>query len=129
MLDLRARTAARRRAFALVTILVFVWCQVVAAAHATTMAAAGVAGEHSGADMAEMVGCDGLPDTGADGGSDCPTEDATSDSGKFPVFFPLPAAAPFTLLQSRASGPSRLDRYAFPQGQAPPRTRLCSWLI
>lgn len=119
---------ARRRAFALAAMLVFVWCQIVAVTHASTMPAADLAGSHA-AEMAGMVGCDGLPDTDSDGDSDCPTEDATSDVSKLPLSLPLPPAAPFALVVARDQCPCGMARYELPQGRAPPRSRLCSWLI
>lgn len=122
-----ARTLARRRAFALVAVLMLVWCQIVAAAHATTMAS--VEAMDGSAEMAAMVGCAGLPDTDGDDASDCPTEDATSDAGNLPVFAPLPPAPAFALARAQDRGAVGLARYELPQGRAPPRSRLCSWLI
>lgn len=122
-----ARTLARRRAFALVAMLVLVWCQIVASAHATSMV--GMDGMDGSTEMAAMVGCDGLPDTDGDDASDCPTEDATSDAGNLPVFAPLPPAPAFALARAQDRGAVGLARYELPQGRAPPRSRLCSWLI
>lgn len=124
MTRLSPRMLARRRAFALVAMLILVWCQIVASAHATTMVGMG-----GSADMAAMVGCDGLPDTDGDDASDCPTEDATSDIGKLPVFAALPPALPFGVVRTAELGPVGLVRYELPQGRAPPRPRLCCWLI
>lgn len=127
MLRLPTRMLARRRAFALVAMLVLVWCQIVASAHATSMV--GMDGMDGPAEMAAMVGCDGLPDTDGDDASDCPTEDATPDSGKLPVFAPLPPVQAFALARAQVSGSVGLARYELPQGRAPPRSRLCCWLI
>lgn len=109
--------------------LVLVWCQIVAAAHATSMMTTNMAAEDAAAEMVAMTGCDGLPDTDLDGGSDCPAEDATSDWGKIPVFAPLPPAMPFALVDQHGAVPATSIRYELPQGRAPPRPRLCSWLI
>lgn len=127
MFRLSTRMVARRRAFALVAMLMLVWCQIVASAHATTMVS--MDGMGAGSDMAAMVGCDGLPDTDGDDSSDCPTEDATSDFGKVPVFAALPPALPFAVVHAADLGPVGLVRYELPQGRAPPRPRLCCWLI
>lgn len=126
MFRLATRMVAGRRAFALLVMLMLVWCQIVASAHATTM----VSMDGMGAgDMAAMVGCDGLPDTDGDDSSDCPTEDATSDFGKLPVFAALPPALPFGVVRTAELGPVGFVHYELPQGRAPPRSRLCSWLI
>lgn len=127
MYRLSTRMLARRRAFALVAVLMLVWCQIVAAAHATAMV--GMDGSGGSAEMGAMVGCEGLPDTDGDDASDCPTEDATSDAGKLPVFLPLPAAPAFALVGATDRGPAGPGRYELPQGRGPPRSRLCCWLI
>lgn len=127
MFRLSTRTLARRRAFALVAMLVLVWCQIVASAHATSMV--GMDGMDGSAEMAAMVGCDGLPDTDGDDASDCPTEDATPDAGKLPVFAPLPPVPAFALARAQNRSSVGLARYELPQGRAPPRSRLCCWLI
>lgn len=124
MVRCSARTLVRRRAFALVAMLVLVWCQIVASAHATSMV-----GMDGSAEMAAMVGCDGLPDTDGDDAPDCPTEDATPDAGKLPVFAPLPPVPAFALARAQNRGSVGLARYELPQGRAPPRSRLCCWLI
>ncbi len=109
--------------------VVLVFCQIAAVIHATNFAVAGIAMDQTAAEMAEMVGCDGLPDADAAGGSDCPAEHATSDSGKLPVVAPLSAALPITGPGSHQRGLAGPHRYEWPQGRAPPRSRLCSWII
>lgn len=118
---------ARRRALALAAVLMLVWCQIIASAHATTMA--NMDGMGAVGDMAAMAGCDGLPDTDGDDTSDCSTEDATSDAGKLPVFAALPPALPFAVVRTAEVGHGALVRYELTQSRAPPRPRLCSWLI
>jgi hypothetical protein len=126
MRSVRPRTAARHRALALMAMLMFVWCQMMAAAHAYGMAAAD---GRSAVDMADMAGCEGLPDKDSDGASDCPTQDSTSDGGKIPLFFPLPPSATRGVVRACDHGLPALARHQLPQGRAPPRSRLCSWLI
>lgn len=129
MMSRQHRCSTRIRALALMASVVLVFCQIAAVVHATNFAVTDIARDQAAADMARMVGCDGLPDVDGNGGSDCPSEHATSDSGKLPVVAPLPAAlpiAPASVLQIGLASP---DRYDWPQGRAPPRSRLCSWII
>ena len=126
MIRRTARTPARHRSLMLLVMLVFVWCQAVATAHASASAFATVAGTST--PMEAMPGCDGMPADADLGGTDCPAEDATSDGAKLPVFLPLPAQA-YALVHVHRTAPAALARYAVPQGRAPPRPRLCCWLI
>lgn len=128
MLRSLARIAVKRRAFALVAMVLLVWCQIVAVGHATTIAGMAESSEPS-VEMSAMVGCDGLMDAAGDNASDCPSEGATSDFAKQPVFAALPPAAAFALMRMSEHGVAELVRYQLPQGRAPPRTRLCSWLM
>lgn len=145
MFRLRTRTAARRRALSLVVMLVFVWCQIAAVAQSSVTTVGAVRGSHVTAPMtdmagaakvaakasdmtAPMVGCHGAGDPGDDGDSKCPSKHATSDWAKLPVFLPLPPA-PFALVRAHERAAVGVVRYELPQGRAPPRSRLCSWLI
>ena len=121
----RTSTTTRRRALIWVAMLVLVWCQSVAMVHATTMT---LDAHTTGVEMAAMTGCDGLPDAGGDT-SDCPSEDATADVGKLPLLTALPLPTAFSLIRAQGAETASLVRRQIPQGRAPPRTRLCSWLI
>jgi len=127
MFRLSTCRVARRRAFALVAMLMLVWCQIVASAHARTMVS--MDGMGAGNHMAAMTGCDGLPDTDGDDASDCPSEHASSEIAKLPIFAALPPALPFEVVRTAERGPVALVRHELPQGRAPPRPRLCCWLI
>lgn len=108
--------------------LVLVWCQVVAAVHATEMAGSLLDGPVPASGMAEMPGCDGLPDDGGMDMSDCPSEGATAEAGKLPVFLPLLPWIPVAIARMDARG-EHAARHWRPQGRAPPCARLCRWLI
>lgn len=126
MIRRTARTPLRDRSLMLLVMLVFVWCQAVATAHASASAFATLAGTSTA--MEEMPGCDGMRADADHGGTDCPAEDATPDGAKLPVFLRLPAQA-YALVHVHRTAPAALARYALPQGRAPPRSRLCCWLI
>lgn len=128
-MQLYSRNRSRQRAIALTAVVVLVCCQIAAVVHATNFAVAGIALDQTTGDMAQVVGCDGLPDENGDGGSDCPTEHATADSGKLPLLAPLPAALPFAPARRSQTFLASRHQFEWPQGRAPPRTRLCSWLI
>lgn len=129
MMSRQQRRSTRICALALMASVVLVFCQIAAVVHATSFAVADIARDQTAADMARMVGCDGLPDTDGNGSSDCPSEHATCDSGKLPMVAPLPAALAFSPASSHQTGLAGAHRYDWPQGRAPPRSRLCSWVI
>jgi len=125
----RQRRHLRRRALVLTATVLLLWCQIAAAFHATSFAVAGTALDQTPAEMAQMVGCDGLPDTDGAGGSDCLSEHATSDVGKLPVLAPLAAALTFALARGHETDLTGSLRNVWTPGRPPPRSRLCSWLI
>lgn len=125
MIRRTARVPIRHRSLMLLVMLVFVWCQAVATAHASSMTYATTAEPSA---MLDMPGCDGMLGETDDGDTDCPAEDATSDWGKLPTFLPLPPQT-FALVHAHRTAPAAFARFALPQGRAPPRPRLCCWLI
>lgn len=135
MFRLSARMAARRRAFALLAVVVLVWCQIAASAQGGALLRPDAGGAHAAltvtkaADMAGMAGCQAAPDEHGPSTSHCASDHATSDHAKVPVIAALPPALPFALIYAIERGPVELVRYRVPQGRGPPRSRLCCWLI
>lgn len=120
---------AKRRALVLVCLVALVWCQMVVAAHASTMAVSQLAADQIAAQMALMPDCDD-----ADGGeqkskSHCPTAEATPDWSKLSVLHALPLPNVFALVPATERGFAGPVHFGLPRSQAPPRSQLCCWLI
>lgn len=124
-----ARLHARRRAFVLVCVVALVWCQMVVAAHASSMAVAQLAADQVAAQMALMPDCDD-PDGGEqESKSHCPTAEAMPDWSKLTVLHALPMANLFALVPDAERGFAGPVHFGLPRGRAPPRAQLCCWLI
>lgn len=123
-----ARLQSRRRTLVFVCLAVLVWCQLVASAHATSMAVASLRGHAIATQMASMPGCGDEGDSGHAGKPPCPASEAMSDWATVPVFHALPLASLFFGVSVAAPTYGPAD-FQWPRGQAPPRSRLCCWLI